>query len=472
MELQPIPGHPALKMGDVLVIGDLHIGVEAHMGAKGVHLTSRTDDMFDTIVDIAGTDIDHIIMIGDVKDSVPGSTKQEYREIPVFCDRLLEHFSKVSIVRGNHDTSIEEFVPGRVRIHPATGMVIGDVGLAHGHTWPSERVMSQKILVLGHEHPTVMFKDGVGARMSEPCWVRGRFTIPDGERYHVLPEEFIVVPAFNRMLGGSPVNIRKSTLLGPILNSPMVDMDGALIYLLDGIGLGRRDDLMVTDRRYARWNNRENGAGRDEHRYRRRRLSLLSVRRRMGRSLASHPMDEPAFPSGFLPGFAVAVSQGYAVYAFVNLWIYARHPHDLLTFRDFGHAFPPVDPTSSQADVFGRQKHILQSRGTVQDMGLHPLVGQHPDDDGCSVERVSREGGRRTVVKTSGINLHQSFPDFGIGDHHDLDRLAVVSGRRVHPRLYNRLQITVGYRFVGELPAAPPHHNSGECLHGSVSKYG
>ena len=28
-DLQPVPGIPALKIGDTLVIGDLHIGVEA-----------------------------------------------------------------------------------------------------------------------------------------------------------------------------------------------------------------------------------------------------------------------------------------------------------------------------------------------------------------------------------------------------------------------------------------------------------
>lgn len=257
MDLQPVPGVPALRMGDSLVIGDLHIGIEAHMGARGVHLASRTDDMFYAVLSAAGSDVDRIIMLGDVKDSVPGSTKQEYREIPVFCDRLLDAFSEVCIVRGNHDTSIEEFVPGRVRVHPASGAVIDGVGLAHGHTWPSGEVMSQRTLVLGHEHPTVLFRDGVGARASEPCWMRGRFADSEDSRYARLPEEFVVVPAFNRLLGGSPMNVEGSDFLGPVLNSGIVDVNGAHIYLLDGVDLGRRGDLMVRDRRYEGWNDRE-----------------------------------------------------------------------------------------------------------------------------------------------------------------------------------------------------------------------
>ncbi len=258
MTIQPVPGIPALRVDETLVIGDLHIGVEAHMGKKGVHLVSHTDQMFDAVVEAAGTEVDRILMIGDIKDSVPGSTRQEYREIPMFCDRLLEHFSEVGIVRGNHDTSIEEFVPGAVRIYPASGARIGDVGFIHGHTWPSEEIMSARTLVMGHEHPTVLFKDGVGAHMSEPCWIRGKFREKTDERYERLPENFIVVPAFNRLLGGSPMNVIGSSLLGPIMNSDLLDLDDAHIYLLDGLDLGRRADLMVKTTRFKKWNDDEN----------------------------------------------------------------------------------------------------------------------------------------------------------------------------------------------------------------------
>ena len=257
MEIQPVYGVPALRLDKALVIGDLHIGVEAHLGAKGVHITSRTSDMLDTILGIEER-INHIIILGDLKDSVPGSTRQEYREIPRFCDKLLENFGRVSIVRGNHDTAIEEFIPPEVKVFPATGVVYGDAGLVHGHTWPSDDVMAQKVLITCHEHPTVLFRDGVGAHLSEPCWLRGRFKAPGEKcRYSKLPESFIVVPAFNRLLGGSPVNEMETPMLGPVLNSDLVDLDDAGIYLLDGVYLGRRGDLMVKDRQFRRWNDNE-----------------------------------------------------------------------------------------------------------------------------------------------------------------------------------------------------------------------
>ncbi|MCL2031909.1 MAG: metallophosphoesterase [Methanomassiliicoccaceae archaeon] len=256
MDLQPVHGIPALRADEYLVIGDLHIGIESHLRSKGFHLTSRTDDMFDSIIKAADDSAGRLMVLGDVKDSVPGSTKQEYREIPVFFERLLERFDSVEVVRGNHDTNIEEFLPGHVRIRPASGVKIEDTGFVHGHTWPSEEVMTSETLVMAHDHPAVMFRDGVGKQTNEPCWVRGRFRDAPSERYGSLPKNFIIVPAFNRMLGGSPVNIRGEPLLGPIMGGDLLDLENATVHLLDGLDLGRLSGLMVAGSERRGWGRR------------------------------------------------------------------------------------------------------------------------------------------------------------------------------------------------------------------------
>lgn len=250
---QPVYGTPALKAGNALIICDLHIGVESHLRSKGFHLTSHTNDMKQSILDSADEDIDKLIVLGDVKDSVPGSTKQEFAEIPDFFESLFERFDTIDVVRGNHDTMIEEFLPPRVKIRPATGMRFENLGLVHGHTWPSEEVMNCDTLVLGHNHPAVMFRDGVGRQMTEPCWFRGDFAVDESDRYPNLPKNYIVIPAFNRMLGGSPINVTGEDLLGPILNSDLLDLDNGGIYLLDGIYLGKRSDNMIAGRENGRF---------------------------------------------------------------------------------------------------------------------------------------------------------------------------------------------------------------------------
>ncbi|MCL2143787.1 MAG: phosphoesterase, partial [Methanomassiliicoccaceae archaeon] len=180
MNVQPVHGHPALRADDMIVIGDLHIGVESHLGSKGFHLPSRTAVMRDDLLEISD-DASRLVVLGDVKDSVPGSTKQEYREIPDFFQAMLERFDIVDVVTGNHDTQIEDFLPKHVNVHPASGLRIGDIGMIHGHTWPSADVMASRTLITAHNHPAVMFRDGVGKRTTEPCWFRAPFRgAPDG----------------------------------------------------------------------------------------------------------------------------------------------------------------------------------------------------------------------------------------------------------------------------------------------------
>ena len=255
MDIQPLFDIPALRIDDAFVIADRHIGIEAHLMKKGYHLVSRTKEMFDCIME-KSEGCTRLIIIGDVKDSVPGSSKQEYREIPDFFSQLLERFDNIDIIRGNHDTNLDEFLPKGVRLRPSSGMVFGDVGLVHGHTWPSDAVMECETLVMAHEHPAVMFRDGVGKQTNEPCWVRGDFKSGCG-KFEKIPKNFIIVPAFNRMLGGSPVNVNNGKFLGPLMNDGYLDLDGAHVFLLDGIDLGRRSDIMVDDRYEARNLRRE-----------------------------------------------------------------------------------------------------------------------------------------------------------------------------------------------------------------------
>ena len=254
MEIQPVHGHPALRIDNVIVIGDLHIGVESNLGAKGFHLPSRTAEMRDDLLRMSG-DASRLIILGDVKDSVPGSTKQEYREIPDFFNTMLERFDIVDIVAGNHDTQIEDFLPKHVNVHPASGMAIGKIGFVHGHTWPSADIMRSDMLIIAHNHPTVMFRDGVGKRTTEQCWFRAPFT-DAGSGYKERPAEMIMIPSFNRLLGGSPVNVKDEGFLGPLMNSGMIDIDEAKIFLLDSTYLGKRKNLMVDGRDRSRYKER------------------------------------------------------------------------------------------------------------------------------------------------------------------------------------------------------------------------
>jgi hypothetical protein len=242
----PIPDRLALEIEDAraVCVGDLHIGLESELRSKGVHVPSQTHRMERELIHLSPGH-ERIILLGDLKNKVPGSSRQEYAEIPRFIRALQRHYESVDVVRGNHDTSIEEFLPEGVDVHPATGFVMGDVGFIHGHTWPSPEVMSRRYLLMAHNHPTVALEDSLGNISKEPCWVRFPVRKDACKRYVEVPEEVIMLPAFNRSLGGSPVNIKGGRLLGPMFSEDLLEIEKGRVYLTDGIYLGTIGDLMV-----------------------------------------------------------------------------------------------------------------------------------------------------------------------------------------------------------------------------------
>ena len=240
LDISPIPGRPVLEISGskrLICAGDLHIGLEHEMKVNGVVIPSQTYRMETELVSLAQGH-DGLVLLGDIKHRVPGSSKQEYQEIPRFFSELKKAYGEVHIVRGNHDTNIEAMLPEGIIVHPATGFVMDDIGFVHGHTWPSPEVMSKRVLVMAHNHPAVIFEDNLHHNQMERCWVRCRFRKRRHQKIPELPEEVIIVPALNRNLGGSPVNFEEPRLLGPFFSQDLIDLDEARVYLMDGVFLG------------------------------------------------------------------------------------------------------------------------------------------------------------------------------------------------------------------------------------------
>lgn len=248
----PVFSERALLIHDgarpTLVVGDLHVGLETELRRAGAHLPSQTERMRERLLRlVAETGARRIVVIGDLKHTIPVSSFQEARELPRF---FAEFPVPVELVRGNHDVDLEPLP--NVAIHSMYGLLAdgggadGAAGLFHGHVWPAERVMTARTIVTCHNHPMVMLVDDLGHRHKEPCWVRADFTPAARERYAQLPPDaqLIVMPAFNELLGGVAFNAREGErVMGPLWANGLADVDAARLYTLDGVDLGTVDEL-------------------------------------------------------------------------------------------------------------------------------------------------------------------------------------------------------------------------------------
>jgi len=257
MKVVPVPGEPLLLLepdeGDkaqkVLVVADLHLGLEASLRKVGMHLPSQTSARLHLLLKaIKRTGAERIVLLGDVKHTVGGFSRQEREEVPAFLAELLGKVKVLDIVLGNHDGDLKEAVPEGVGLHQH--LVIGDVGLTHGHSWPPEEVMRCQHVVMGHDHPTVLFVDELGRRCFYPCWVKARLDpAKGGLRYKGIRAggTGLVMPAFDDLGSGTPVNLADVKLLGPLLTSGVFELSTATIHLVDGTFLGELGDLKVAD---------------------------------------------------------------------------------------------------------------------------------------------------------------------------------------------------------------------------------
>jgi len=237
--IQPINNQPALLIINkkIIIIADLHIGIESYLREQGINTPSQTQNMIKSLESICKKyKPKEIIVLGDIKHNIPSSTFQERKDVKNFIKKISE-FGKIQIIPGNHDGNIKKFCSEEIIIHPSHGFKIENIGFSHGHRWPNEEIMNCEQIIIGHTHPTVMFTDTLGYKTFEPCWIKGIFL--EGKLKEKYPNskisEILIIPAFNPLCGGIAVNHEGIT--GPM--GKLIDIKNSQIYLIDGTSLGK-----------------------------------------------------------------------------------------------------------------------------------------------------------------------------------------------------------------------------------------
>jgi len=240
MNLEFIGDGPALVVtGDErhLVVADLHFGIEADLALHGLHFRSRSRARMERLLSIVDRyDPDVLVLLGDVKHSIPSITRQEYYELPRILETLRNRVPLL-VFPGNHDTGIERYLrPAEIRAKE--GAIIDGVAYLHGHMYPSPSLAGH-LMIIGHHHPLLSLHDDVGCALQSPAYLRagvntGKLGMPE-QKESDPPTRALFMPAFNEIAGYDILQIVKNPT-SPL--SRHINPDETEIILADGTYIG------------------------------------------------------------------------------------------------------------------------------------------------------------------------------------------------------------------------------------------
>lgn len=246
--VEPVAGEPAavVDCGDerTLVLADYHAGLEVGLRREGVELRSAATERREAVERLLDAQrVDRLVVLGDLANAIGQPGREERAELDDLFAAVAARVP-VTIAKGNHDGELEDTVESlgyadRITVSDGPGVRIGDVGFAHGHTWPARDCLEAETLCVAHEHPQVRLEDEVGGGRTERAWLRGRLA-PEPFRDHYDDDtldatgRFVMFPAFNDRVGGTWVN-EQDSFLSPFLPDGVADVEA---YLLDGTRLG------------------------------------------------------------------------------------------------------------------------------------------------------------------------------------------------------------------------------------------
>lgn len=218
----------------ILCIADIHMGIEHELRKHGFHFRTKAQERINRLSDlIKVSDPDILVILGDVKHRIPGTSFQEFYELGNLFTSLRK-LIPFCVTPGNHDPGIEEFLKPE-EIKKKEGTTMDQIGILHGHTIPDECLM-ETLILCGHHHPTVSLQDQVGVALRSPCFILGEldphiFT----ERSDVESTRVLMVPSFNELTGYGIEKTFRSPF-SPISRSLIIET--AEILLPDGTYAG------------------------------------------------------------------------------------------------------------------------------------------------------------------------------------------------------------------------------------------
>lgn len=184
-----------IKKKKVLVISDVHLGIESEYQNKGVlvpkfhfkELMKKFEYIFSKVKP------DLILITGDLKHEFGRISEQEWRELLRLFDLLSKNSNKVILLKGNHDPFLGPIAKKR-NLEVAKEYKIDDMLFVHGDYEP---VLDKKIktIFMGHEHPAITLREKTKNERFK-CFLKGKYK----------GRTLIVLPSLNLLVEGTDVS--------------------------------------------------------------------------------------------------------------------------------------------------------------------------------------------------------------------------------------------------------------------------
>ncbi|MGC8652324.1 MAG: metallophosphoesterase [Candidatus Micrarchaeia archaeon] len=216
---------------NALAIADLHLGGEAYLAKSGIFAPKvNLKKILDLITKaLDKTHAGSIIVDGDIKNEFSTVEPDEFNELYDFINFAKEKRVTLYLVKGNHDNFVERYKePFKLNVYRQQAL-IGKYLFFHGEEMPKIEEKGIKMLVMGHEHPSIGIVDSIGKREKLKCFLYGSFkSIP-----------LLVLPAISFYASGTDLLLEPPEhLLSPIFKHLEIDVMHAI-----AIGYGSTIDF-------------------------------------------------------------------------------------------------------------------------------------------------------------------------------------------------------------------------------------
>jgi len=226
-----VKGVPALfvRKERVLVVGDLHVGLELKFKEKGIHFQKATEKLAESILatcDKVGAK--GIVLLGDVKESITYPKFAELMELKKFFSMMKG--VDVRIAKGNHDGNLEKVLKDLgFGIGVEREILLKDVSMLHGNAWPSQEAMQRKYLVCAHGHFAIDVRG-----KTEKAWVIAKAGLQIRTRYKSYNKNITLVltPPFNELILGTRISDETEDY-AHFFRQQVFDWKSAKVYGLD-----------------------------------------------------------------------------------------------------------------------------------------------------------------------------------------------------------------------------------------------